>query len=214
MDINIIFKDADIAVIEKPVGILSQRDAKGEDGLVELLSEQLKCTVYPVHRLDRPVGGVMVYALTREAAAYLSKENAIKKTYLAACSGVCPAVGEMTDYLYKDGAKGKSFVVNKERRGAKYARLTYEAMQTAQTEAGDFSLVRVELDTGRTHQIRVQFASRSMPLMGDGKYGSRIKGEGIGLWSHGLLVSHPKTEKPMLFTSNPSESPYFKLFKI
>ncbi len=213
MEINIIYKDSDIAVIEKPVGTLSQRDAMGNDGLVEILSMQLGTTVYPVHRLDRPVGGAMVYALSKSAAAYLSRENAIKKTYLAAVYGTCPPNGEMVDYLFKDSQKGKSFVVKSERRGAKYARLTYQTLKTVSTEAGDFSLVRVELDTGRTHQIRVQFSSRSMPLMGDGKYGSRIKGQGIGLWSHGLIISHPQGGKPMLFTSNPQNNPYFELFK-
>ncbi len=213
MEIKIIYKDAEIAVIEKPMGVLSQKDTKGEDGLVEILAKQLNCTVYPVHRLDRPVGGIMVYALTKKAATHLSQEKAIKKTYLAAVSGVCPVTGEMVDYLFKDSAKGKSFVVKGERKGAKYARLTYETLKTVSTESGDFSLVRIELDTGRTHQIRVQFSSRRMPLMGDGKYGSRIKGEGIGLWSHGLLISHPQSGKPMLFTSNPSEISYFKLFK-
>lgn len=209
-EIKIIYIDSEIAVIEKPVGVLSQRDAKGEDGLVEILTRQIGKIVYPVHRLDRPVGGVMVFALTKNAAAYLSRENAFEKVYLAAVAGKCEPAGEMVDYLFKDGAKGKSFVVKSERRGAKYARLTYETLKTASTEQGDFSLVRIKLDTGRTHQIRVQFASRGMPLMGDGKYGSRIKGEGIALWSHGLTLVHPKTEETLIFTSNPMGNPYFE----
>lgn len=212
-EIKILYQDTEIAVIEKPVGVLSQRDAKGEDGLVEILARQIGKTVYPVHRLDRPVGGVMVYALTKNAAAFLSGEKAFEKVYLAAVSGVCPATGEMVDYLYKDSAKGKSFIVKGERKGAKYARLTYETLKTATTEQGNISLVRVKLDTGRTHQIRVQFASRGMPLLGDGKYGSRIKGQGIALWSHGLTLSHPKTKQILIFTSNPIDNPYFEIFK-
>jgi 23S rRNA pseudouridine1911/1915/1917 synthase len=155
----------------------------------------------------------MVYALTKQSAAALSRENAFEKVYLAAVSGICGAAGEMVDYLFKDSAKGKSFVVKSERKGAKYARLTYETLKTANTENGDFSLVRVKLDTGRTHQIRVQFASRGMPLMGDGKYGSRVKGEGIALWSHGLTLTHPKTKETLIFTLNPNENPFFDMFK-
>jgi 23S rRNA pseudouridine1911/1915/1917 synthase len=211
--INILHQDSEIVIIEKPIGVLSQKDAKGENGLVEILAEQLGKTVYPVHRLDRPVGGVMVYALSKNAAAYLSRENAFEKVYLAAVSGICAATGEMVDYLFKDSAKGKSFVVKSERKGAKYARLTYETLKTANTENGEFSLVRVKLDTGRTHQIRVQFASRGMPLMGDGKYGSRVKGEGIALWSHGLTLTHPKTKETLIFTSMPIDNAYFNIFK-
>ncbi len=212
-EIKILYRDTEIAVIEKPVGVLSQRDAKGEDGLVEILARQIGKTVYPVHRLDRPVGGVMVYALTKNAAAFLSGEDAFEKLYIAAVSGICPTAGEMQDYLFKDSTKGKSFVVKGDRKGAKYAHLTYNTAKTVKTEQGDFSLVRVKLHTGRTHQIRVQFASRGMPLLGDGKYGSRIKGNGIALWSHGLTMTHPKTKQILIFTSNPIDNPYFEIFK-
>lgn len=216
-EINIVYLDTDIAVVIKPSGVLSQKDVNGENGLVEILSEQLGKTVYPVHRLDRPVGGLMVFALNRQAAARLSAENALEKTYLAVASGICPPwgepAGEMTDYLYKDGAKGKSFVVKSERKGAKFARLTYETVKTIQTEAGALSLIRIRLDTGRTHQIRVQLSSRGMPIVGDGKYGSKIKCNGIALYSHGLALTHPKTGKQLLFTSNPTDNDYFEIFR-
>ncbi len=211
-EIKILYRDTEIAVIEKPVGVLSQKDAKGEDGLVEILSRQLGKTVYPVHRLDRPVGGVMVYALSKNAAAALSGEKAFEKVYLACVSGKAVPEGEMVDYLFKDSAKGKSFVVKSERKGSKYARLTYETLKTVTSEQGDLSLVRIKLDTGRTHQIRVQFASRGMPLLGDGKYGSRIKGQGIALWSHGLTLTHPKTGQTLIFTSNPADNQFFEIF--
>ncbi len=210
-EIKIIYKDTEIAVIEKPSGVLSQKDTKGEDGLVEILSRQFKKTVYPVHRLDRPVGGVMVFATTKAAATTLSGENAFEKEYLAVVSGVCPPTGEMIDYLFKDSVKGKSFVVKSERKGAKYARLAYEAV--AFDESANLSLVKIKLFTGRTHQIRVQFSSRGMPLVGDGKYGSRIKCESIALWSHKLVLSHPKTGKRLVFTSAPTNNPYFATFK-
>ncbi len=211
--IQIVYADGDLTVVIKPSGTLSQRDVNGENGLVEILSEQLGKTVYPVHRLDRPVGGLMVFALNRQAATFLSKENVIEKTYLAVVSGICSPWGEMTDYLYKDGAKGKSFAVKTERKGAKYAHLTYETLKTTKTDDGELSLVRIKLDTGRTHQIRVQFSSRGMPIAGDGKYGSRIKGNGIALYSHGLALSHPKTGERLLFTSNPTDIKYFDIFK-
>jgi 23S rRNA pseudouridine1911/1915/1917 synthase len=210
--IKIFYQDTEIAVIEKPVGVLSQKDAKGEDGLVEILSRQLGKTVYPVHRLDRPVGGVMVYALSKNAAALLSGEKTFEKVYLACVSGKTAPEGEMVDYLFKDSTKGKSFVVKSERKGSKYARLTYETLKTVTSEQGDLSLVRIKLDTGRTHQIRVQFASRGMPLLGDGKYGSRIKGQGIALWSHGLTLTHPKTGQTLIFTSNPADNQFFERF--
>ena len=192
--IKIIYQNKEFVIIEKPFGVLSQKDAKGEDGIVEMLSEQLKTTVYPVHRLDRPVGGVMVYALTKKSAALLSAEGAFEKTYLAVVAGMndeFPITGEMIDYLYKDSAKGKSFVVKSERKGAKLAKLAYEVLDGVETDHGRLSLVRIKLFTGRTHQIRVQFASRGMPLVGDGKYGSRIKSEFIALWSHKIEMNAP-----------------------
>lgn len=218
--IKIIYKNKDFAVIEKPFGALSQRDASGQDGLVELLSAQLKCTVYPVHRLDRPVGGVMVYALTKQAAALLSTPDAFGKTYLAVLSGMAdefPITGELIDYLYKDSAKSKSFVVKSERKGAKQARLAYEVIKSVPTDHGKLSLIKVRLYTGRTHQIRVQFSSRGMPLVGDGKYGSRIKSESIALWSHRIELS-PKIAAALRsertsFELLPTEDGFFGLFE-
>ena len=215
--IKLIYRNKEFIVIEKPYGVLSQRDAKGEDGLVEMLSAQLDTTVYPVHRLDRPVGGVMVYALTKRAAAILSAEGAFEKTYLAVVAGMkdeFPITGEMVDYLYKDGAKGKSFVVKSERKGAKLARLAYEVLGSIETEHGRLSLVRVRLYTGRTHQIRVQFASRGMPLVGDGKYGSRIKGESIALWSHKIEMNAPVIGEKRIFETLPSGNAAFDKFEI
>jgi len=213
--IKIIYKSRDIAVVEKPYGTLSQRDVKGEDGLVEMLSRQLNTAVYPVHRLDRNVGGVMVFALTKRAAAQLSVENAFEKTYLAVATGVSDGfadTGEMTDYLFKDGAKGKSFVVKGERKGAKLARLAYEILSTVETEQGRLTLFKIRLFTGRTHQIRVQLSSRGMPLVGDGKYGSRIKSESIALWSNKIKLNAPVNAEKSVFEALPSENEWFKLF--
>lgn len=212
--IKILYSNKNIIICIKPFGVLSQKDAKGEEGLPELLAAQTGCkTIYPVHRLDRPVGGVMVYAKNSKTAAALSAENAFEKTYLAIVSG-CPEEksGILTDYLYKDGAKGKSFVVAKERKGCKYAELEYEVIDSKETEHGVLSLVKIKLHTGRTHQIRVQFASRGMPLVGDGKYGSRIKSENIGLWSHKIEINADVGVKNPAFESEPEGNKWFEIF--
>ena len=214
--IKILYSNKNIIICIKTCGVLSQKDAKGEEGLPEILSAQTGCkTVYPVHRLDRPVGGVMVYAKNSKTAALLSAEGAFEKTYLALVSG-CPEEksGILSDYLYKDGAKGKSFVVAKERKGCKYAELEYEVLAVKQTEQGEISLVKVKLHTGRTHQIRVQFASRGMPLVGDGKYGSRIKSENIGLWSHELAIIEPQNGNKRVFTAPPPRESLWEQFNI
>lgn len=215
--VKVIYKNKDFVIVEKPCGMLSQKDVNGENGLVEILAEQLGGEIYPVHRLDRPVGGVMVYARNKKSAAMLSADGAFDKTYLAVVSGIkdeFPIAGEMIDYLYKDGAKGKSFVVKKERRGAKYARLTYEIIANVETEQGRLSLLSVRLYTGRTHQIRVQLSSRGMPIVGDGKYGSRIKSENVALWSHKIEINAPVSCDMRVFTSIPGSGTAFDKFEI
>lgn len=201
--INVLYSDGSIIVCEKPAGVLSQNDAKGEKGLTELLIPYSKTgQVYPVHRLDRPVGGVMVYACDKASCAKLSSAGAIEKTYLTLVSGRPESEkGELFDYMYKDGAKNKSFVASKSRKGVKEARLLYEVLEYYAER--DVSLVKVRLITGRTHQIRVQFSSRGMPVVGDGKYGSRIKDEFIALWSHRISFAHPKTGDLVEYNSFP-----------
>ena len=162
---NIIYSDRDLAVILKPVGM----DA--EHQVPALISEQLGGEVFPIHRLDLNVGGVMVYARTKPAAAALSKlvqEGQFVKEYRCLVHGTPPENGVLEDYLFKDSRKNKVFVVKKERKGVKKASLEYIRL----TE-GSPALLHVKLHTGRSHQIRVQFASRGFPLVGDHKYGSR-----------------------------------------
>ncbi len=191
---RILYKDDHLVVIEKPNGVLSQVDAGGGDSIPKRLEAQ-GLTVKPVHRLDRATGGVMVYAFTDKTAAALSAlvqdHTQFVKEYLAVVSG-CPnePVGEMEDLLYHDVRKNKSYVVDRKRGGVKRAKLAYEALATADTDNGTFSLVRVRLYTGRTHQIRVQFASRKMPLAGDSRYGG-IRTCPLALWSHRLTFPHP-----------------------
>ena len=162
---DIVYSDWDLAVCIKPVGLDSEQEVPAA------LKEQLGGEVFPIHRLDKNVGGVMVYARTRQAAAGLSKivqEGSMIKEYVAIVHGTPPEEGDWTDLLWKDSRKNKVFVVKRERGGVKKARLEYRRLT-----AGENSLVRIRLHTGRSHQIRVQFSSRGFPLVGDHKYGSR-----------------------------------------
>ncbi len=199
---NVLFSDGHVTVCVKPVGVNS------ETGLPGLLKKAGAGPALCVHRLDTAVGGVMVYAKTPKTAAALSREIAaggMEKTYLAVCAGVPePPEGEMCDLLFKDSRSNKSYVVRRERKGVRRARLEYALLDTLGEGEAARSLVRVRLHTGRSHQIRVQFASRKMPLLGDGKYGSRIGGE-IALWSYRLSFTHPGTGERMSFTAPPPE---------
>lgn len=205
--VPILYQDKDIAVCVKPAGVDSQ------GGMCALLREQLGGEVFCVHRLDRAVGGVMVYARSAAAAAALSRaiaENALEKDYLAVCEGVpAPAEGAMRDLLYHDAAKNKTYVVQRQRRGVREALLDYRTLETQ----GGLSLVRVRLHTGRSHQIRVQFASRQLPLVGDGRYGAKSRGA-IALWAHALAFPHPVSGEALRFTAPPPEAPPWTDFDI
>lgn len=154
---------------------------------------------YCVHRLDRAVGGVMVYARTPQAAAGLSadiQEHRFEKEYLAVAAGIPePSEGSMRDYLYHDKQKRKAFPVKNMRKNVKEAMLRYQVIDTAVLNGNPAALVRIRLLTGRFHQIRAQFAARKMPLLGDGKYGSREKGCGVALFSCAVGFVHPETGK-------------------
>lgn len=163
-----LYHDPDLAVIVKPVGLDSEAAVPAE------IKKALGGECYAVHRLDLNVGGVMVYARTKAAAAALSRciqENTMVKEYVALVHGETQESGDFEDLLLKDNRKNKVFVVDRQRAGVKYARLTFTRLSVR----GDHSLVRIRLYTGRSHQIRVQFASRKHPLLGDHKYGARDK---------------------------------------
>ncbi len=208
---NILFSDDHIIVAEKPQGILSQKDDKGRANMISLLEEAFSCEVFPIHRLDKETAGVMVFAKTAFAAAYLSKslqENSFQKEYFAIlCQKPEENEGELEDLLFYDRQKNKVFPVRRERKGVKKANLTYRL----EKESGDLFLVRVFPKTGRTHQIRVQFASRKMPLYGDKKYGGI--GDSLGLYCHAIAFCHPKTKDIMRFSSLPSKkTPWDRFF--
>lgn len=162
---ELLFHDNDIAVCVKPVGVDS------ESQLSALLQEALGGEIFTVHRLDKNVGGVMVYARTKKAAALLSRliqEGQMVKEYVACVHGTPPEEGDWEDLLFKDSRKNKVFVVDRKRTGVKDARLEFQRLI-----AGERSLMWIRLHTGRSHQIRAQFSSRGFPLVGDHKYGSR-----------------------------------------
>lgn len=204
---KIIFEDDYIIVCIKPIGFLSQADSRGGESMITVLESHCGGTIYPLHRLDREVGGIMVYAKEKSAAAALSRDIAdghFKKEYIALIHGVPQeAKGEMQDLLFKDSSKNKVFVVKKERKGVKKASLKYEVISTTDFQNEKLSVARILLHTGRTHQIRVQFASRKMSLAGDRKYGARDNFKEIGLWSYRLSFCHPKTKENLNFTADP-----------
>lgn len=184
-EVKIFFEDEVLLVCFKPRGVLSARDASGKCSMADLLAPR---EIYPVHRLDRDATGLMVFAKTKEGAAFLSAQmgEGFRKEYLARCEGFPPEAGELTDLLYHDRQKNKTYPVKRKRAGVKEARLAYQVL--AQDE--ECSLVSVQLYTGRTHQIRVQFASRGYPLAGDRKYGAKTGGS-LQLCSCRLAFRHP-----------------------
>ena len=194
---EILYSDKHLAVCIKPVGLDS------ESGVPAALKAQLGGEIFPIHRLDQNVGGVMVYARTKFAAAELSRavqEGTMVKEYVAMVHGTPPETGDWEDFLFKDSRKNKVFAVKKERKGVKYARLEF----TRLTE-GESSLVRVRLHTGRSHQIRVQFSSRGFPLVGDHKYGSRASRTEPMLFSY--RITFPWQSETRVFCARPEWLP-------
>ena len=170
-----------------------------ETELPAALKAELGGEIFPIHRLDKNVGGVMVYARTKQAAAALSKavqDGAMVKEYVAMVHGTPPESGDWEDLLFKDSRKNKVFTVKKERKGVKYARLEFRRLS-----AGEKSLVHIRLHTGRSHQIRVQFSSRGFPLVGDHKYGSRDAAAAPLLFS--CRISLPWLGETRVFEAQP-----------
>lgn len=203
--IEILYEDAHKVFCVKPGGVTS------EEQMTVMLKEQLGCDIYVLHRLDKPVSGVMVYAKTKESAAEISKKIAshedFQKEYLVVCEGeFSETEGVMEDFLFKDSSKNKSFVVKRERKGVKKAVLTYKVIAKGVFDGKSCSLVLVELQTGRSHQIRVQFASRKHPLLGDKKYGNRDDVP-IGLYSYRIETCG------LNISSNPPDETPWNLFK-
>lgn len=196
---EIIYKSKNAVVISKPHGMPSQSDPTGDLDALKATSEYL-CSkgeedkLWLVHRLDRVVGGALLFARNARTAAAISKvirEGQIAKEYLAVIEGRATE-GTLENLLYKDARQGKAFIVDRERNGVKKARLTYSALKTVNTDKGERTLVKVSLDTGRFHQIRAQLSHIGLPVVGDGKYGSREKlPRGIALFSTHISLDLP-----------------------
>ena len=206
---NILYENDSFLIAVKPAGVLSEDTGK-DDCMPGLLRAGGQRSVFCVHRLDRSVGGVMVYAKSAASAAKLSKivsDRQMEKEYLAVVHGVpSPEAGEMRDLLFKDSSKKKSFVVKRMRKGVKEAVLDYQRLGTERFDEKEYSLVHIRLHTGRSHQIRVQFSSRKMPLVGDRRYGSPDGSSQIALWSYRLrfLLDGKEYE----FSALPENSPW------
>lgn len=219
---QILYEDKFLLVCVKPVGVESQRSSSGKDDMLTLLSQYRAEKgedgyVGLVHRLDVATGGAMIYSKREDMTGRLSalvQSGDYKKTYLAVVHGEpAESEGEMRDLLYHDKNKNKSYVCDKKRQGVKEAVANYRLIDTAEQGEGEkLSLVEVGLITGRTHQIRVQFASRKMPLVGDGKYGSRDNKASCALWSYKVEFLHPITRKLITCECFPEDRYPWSLF--
>ena len=221
--INILYEDNHIIVVVKEPGIPSQADKTKDDDMLTIIKAYLKeknnklGNVYLglVHRLDRSVGGVMVFAKTSKAASRLSEQvrnKQVKKNYIAVVKGKMEKPnGVMQDYLVKDERKNKSFVTDKNTKNAKYSELEYEVLKY--DDVMNMSLVKIDLKTGRHHQIRVQFSSRGHALCGDTKYGTRSRSKQLALWSYKLKFYHPTTKAEMEFKYLPETKGVWNILK-
>ncbi len=212
-DLKILYEDNHIIVVLKPVNILSQSDITGDIDMLSLIKKYLKEKYHKpgnvylglVHRLDRMVGGIMVFAKTSKAASRLFssiKNNEFSKKYLAVCHGKVDKSGIFIDYLEKKD-NYSTFVTDKEH--GKLSELSYELIDY--NNKMDISLVKIKLKTGRHHQIRVQFASRNHPLVGDNRYGSDNK-KNIGLFAYNLVFPHPISHEILNFLFLPNDKPF------
>ncbi|MFD1205162.1 MULTISPECIES: RluA family pseudouridine synthase [Sporosarcina] len=222
MDIHILYEDNHLLVVEKPVNIPVQEDDSGDLDLLTILKQDLKeryqkpGNVYLglVHRLDRPVGGVLVFAKTSKAASRLSdvlRKREMKRTYVAVVRGILRDEGRLMHYLWKDSKKNIVHAVSEKHPGAKKAVLDYKTI----IREKQLSLLSVRLHTGRSHQIRVQLSESGAPLFGDQKYGKHVNrpGEQIALWAHTLEFPHPTTKEQLTFVSYPPEEYPWTIWK-
>lgn len=222
-DLKVIYEDNHIIVVEKPVNIPSQGDKTGDVDMLTIIKEYLKekynkpGNVYLglIHRLDRPVGGVMVFAKTSKSATRLSeqvRDKVFKKKYLVIANGKFDKeTGVLSDYLLKNERKNMSRVVPEGTKNSKYAELDYEVLKY--DEELNLSVLKINLHTGRHHQIRVQLSSRNHSIYGDQKYGGRGHGKQICLWAYELTINHPITKEEMTFKSIPKMEKSWKILE-
>lgn len=222
-NLNVIYEDNHIIVVEKLPNIPSQQDKTGDIDMLTIVKKYIKekynkpGEVYLglIHRLDRPVGGIMVFARTSKAAARLSEQvrnKVFKKTYLTIVDGKMKEKnGTLEDYLVKNERTNLSKVTTKENKNAKLAKLDYETIKY--DEELNLSVLKIRLHTGRHHQIRVQLSSRGNSIYGDQKYGTRGRGKQICLWAYSLGIIHPVTKEEMTFTCLPKTIGSWKIIE-
>lgn len=213
--LHILYEDNHMIVVEKPVNVPSQSDKTGDRDLLTIVKQYLKekyqkpGNVYLglIHRLDRPVGGVMVFAKTSKAAARLSEEirnKTFQKEYLVITDGKWDKTeGILEDYLWKNERKNMSFVTTEDQKNAKPAKLAYQVLKY--DKKTNLSVLKIHLYTGRHHQIRVQLASRGHSIYGDQKYGTRGRGKQINLWAYRVILTHPVRKEKMIFQVLPQK---------
>ena len=218
---KVIYEDNHIIVVEKMVNVPPQADKTDDEDMLMIIKRYLKekykkpGNVYLglVHRLDRPVGGVMIFAKTSKAASRLSEEvrnKTFKKEYLVICNGKMEKDKEtLKDYLWKDEKKNTSYVVRENKKNAKEAVLDYEVLKYDKEQ--NLSVLKINLHTGRHHQIRVQLSSRMHAIYGDSKYHGRGAGNNICLWAYKLTIVHPTTKEEMTFIDLPEEKGMWRL---
>jgi len=213
---KILYEDRSILVVYKEQGITTQENKANEKCLLDIIREEYKdekMYLALINRLDKDVSGLVLIAKSKEVAAKLNtmqQEREINKEYIAIVGGVPLNMnGRFDDLLFKDSSKNKSFVVDRMRKGVKDASLLYEVIKTFEFDGMMCSAIKVNLITGRTHQIRVQFSSRKMPILGDIKYGSTIKTCKIALTCAKIEFNHPITKKVVSVVSSlPAEAPW------
>ena len=222
-DLKVIYEDNHIIVVEKKPNIPSQGDKTGDIDMLTIVKKYIKekynkpGEVYLglVHRLDRPVGGVMVFARTSKSASRLSEEvrnKNFKKQYITIVDGRFEkSSGELEDYLVKNEKNNLSKVVKEKSKNAKLAKLDYEEL--TYNEETKLSLLKINLHTGRHHQIRVQLSSRGHSIYGDQKYGTRGRGKQIALWAYKLTIIHPITKEEMTFEDLPEKTGSWKIME-
>lgn len=222
-DLKVLYEDNHIIVVEKKPNIPSQGDKTSDIDMLTIVKQYIKekynkpGDVYLglIHRLDRPVGGVMVFARTSKAAARLSEEvrdKVFKKQYLAIVDGrFDKRSGTLEDYLLKNEKNNLSKVVKEGTKNSKFAKLDYEEL--TYNEETNLSLLKINLHTGRHHQIRVQLSSRNHSIYGDQKYGARGRGKQIALWAYSLTIVHPTTKEEMTFECLPEKIGSWKILE-
>lgn len=223
INLKVIYEDNHIIVVEKPANIPSQGDKTGDIDMLTIIKAYLKekynkpGNVYLglVHRLDRPVGGVMVFAKTSKAAARLSeqvREKIFKKKYLVIVNGKFKEKkGTLKDYLLKNERLNKSRVVEEGTKNSKYAELDYEVLKYDKEQ--NLSLLKIDLHTGRHHQIRVQLSSRDHSIYGDAKYNGRGSARQLYLWAYELTIQNVISKEEMTFTSIPEKEKAWKILE-